>query len=236
MEIKLWLTFLFMFALGGFGIWLLTKGSVNAKRISLRGKFFIYFFISLVMFVSSMYSSYHYVVCFLISLIGFFEICFLPNLSRMRFLYVWLYVLLSMLFVYFCYKSFLYDAALLLLVVLGVDGFSQIFGNAFGANKISESISPNKTWEGFFGAYISVLMVYFAIRQGDVSLAGFFLINIFIFSALAGDLMASYLKRKADVKDFGKIIPFHGGVLDRFDSLIVVYAVAVPFYMVGIKL
>lgn len=236
MEFKLWATFLFLFFLGGFGIWFLTKSSEKSKKIGIRGKFVVYFFISLIMFLSSVYSSYYYFLCFLISLVGLSEVCSLPSLKPLRFFYILCYVFLSILFVYFSYESFIYDASLLLLVVLGVDGFSQIFGNAFGKNKISKSISPNKTWEGFLGAYISVLVVYLAIRQGDVSLSSFFLITIFVFAALAGDLMASYLKRKAGVKDFGGIIPFHGGVLDRFDSLILVYAVAVPFYMVGIKI
>ena len=92
-------------------------------------------------------------------------------------------------------------------------------------------ISPKKSWEGFFGGWvISVLfaVALFIVRHHIVSGEGiFYTLTIFlpvviILAPLSvcGDLLASVIKRRCGIKDFGKIMPGHGGVMDRFDSVV----------------
>ena len=130
-------------------------------------------------------------------------------------------------------------------IILGVifliwsnDTFAYLGGSLFGKNKMIERISPGKTWEGtIFGVLvtfgISFLIKNFLVNDGT---ALWPVLGIVV-SVLAtvGDLVESMLKRQAGIKDSGKIMPGHGGVLDRFDSLIFV-APFVYFVFVVMKL
>lgn len=100
-------------------------------------------------------------------------------------------------------------------------------GRAFGQRKLAPSISPGKTWEGVVGAVVGVLVYGFAAVTGlfkpawtsaGVLLFGFALVALTGLSVV-GDLFESLLKRHAGLKDSGTLLPGHGGVLDRIDSL-----------------
>lgn len=94
-------------------------------------------------------------------------------------------------------------------------------GKAFGKHKLAPSISPNKTWEGSIGnllACVGAALALGAIFHYPMLLMVLLGINCGILGQ-AGDLFESWLKRKADVKDSGNILPGHGGLLDRLDSL-----------------
>ena len=116
-----------------------------------------------------------------------------------------------------------------LLIIWSNDTFAYIFGKLFGKTFLNQKISPKKTWEGlFFGIFISLItsylmnVVYF---QYDISFV--IIATIFIcITGIIGDLTQSFLKRNAKVKNSGKIIPGHGGVFDRMDSMIF----SAPFY------
>jgi len=114
---------------------------------------------------------------------------------------------------------------LLCIVVFGDTG-AFYFGRLIGKHKLHEKISPNKTWEGAIGgllcSVISGLMFVRAFRLSEMSI--FFLVFISIISQL-GDLAESFIKRSFNVKDSGSILPGHGGILDRIDSLLF----AIPF-------
>lgn len=106
------------------------------------------------------------------------------------------------------------------------DIFAHLFGSKFGKHKIN-SISPNKSWEGcffglFFGTLISTLF-YLQFINTEINILLLFLVNIFlsIISQL-GDLFFSHIKRNYNIKDFSNLMPGHGGVLDRLDSVIFV--------------
>ncbi len=93
---------------------------------------------------------------------------------------------------------------------------------------MAPSISPKKSWEGFFGGMVLAIIVgiLFAKFTSLLSISDWvFLSIIIVLSGTAGDLFESLLKREAEVKDSGKIMPGHGGILDRFDSLFMV----IPF-------
>ena len=103
------------------------------------------------------------------------------------------------------------------------DSFAYLFGSRYGRNKILPKISPKKSWEGFFGGYISTLIISFILMNYQAKLLEEYIIIAFILpvTATVGDLIASYYKRKSNVKDYGKIIPGHGGIIDRLDAIFI---------------
>ena len=117
----------------------------------------------------------------------------------------------------------------ILSICIFTDIGGYIFGKIFKGKKLT-SISPNKTYAGMIGSFICslIICILFIIYFN-------FSINLIIFTFLislvsqSGDLLVSYLKRKANIKDTGKFLPGHGGLLDRLDGIIF----AVP---VGIKI
>jgi phosphatidate cytidylyltransferase len=125
----------------------------------------------------------------------------------------------------------------LLLVVVGIviiaDSAAYFSGRRFGRHKLAPAISPGKTWEGAIGAGLAVtlygLIVHFATPDTcglaclPRVLAAFWV--LFVLSVL-GDLFESALKRQAGIKDSGNLLPGHGGILDRIDSLSAVLPIA----------
>ena len=103
------------------------------------------------------------------------------------------------------------------------DSFAYLVGKTIGKTKLFERISPKKTIEGFIGgAVASILMsyliyMYFGLLHWWAWVMMAVLISIF---GTLGDLVQSKFKRKADVKDSGKIMPGHGGIFDRMDSML----------------
>jgi len=106
------------------------------------------------------------------------------------------------------------------------DSFAFIVGKNFGKRKLFVSVSPKKTIEGFIGGFICALITAYIISDSPLNSTNFSLINWFIIAAIVsiigtiGDLVESKLKRQANIKDSGTIMPGHGGILDRLDSLL----------------
>ncbi|MCQ2739890.1 MAG: phosphatidate cytidylyltransferase [bacterium] len=111
----------------------------------------------------------------------------------------------------------------ILVLAVSNDFFQMLFGKVFGKNKIMHNISPNKTWEGLFGGIIcsSILSVIMGILLTPMSIVQSLFVgaSLSIFGFL-GDVTISAIKRDIGVKDTSSLIPGHGGILDRFDSLI----------------
>jgi phosphatidate cytidylyltransferase len=109
----------------------------------------------------------------------------------------------------------------LFLIVWATDTGALVFGKLIGGKKIAPRLSPGKTWAGTIGGSITAAMVfglYIAFFGFNVFLAMGFAF-VFSFAAHAGDLFESLVKRRFGYKDSGGLIPGHGGVLDRVDSL-----------------
>ena len=114
---------------------------------------------------------------------------------------------------------------LILFVLTWVFGtFAYIIGSNLGKHKIISRISPKKSWEGFVGGMtFTLLSVYFIKQFFDIFSINFLLLLAFVipFTATIGDLIESFFKREAGVKDSGNLIPGHGGFLDRMDALMI---------------
>ena len=113
----------------------------------------------------------------------------------------------------------------MILLIWASDVGAYLVGSLIGKNKLFERISPGKTWEGTIGAFILNIGCAFIIAHlfPELALKHWIVISILVsvFGTL-GDLVESMFKRQAGIKDSGKIMPGHGGILDRFDSLIFV--------------
>lgn len=113
-------------------------------------------------------------------------------------------------------------------VVIASDSFAYITGKTFGGPKLIPSVSPGKTWSGAIGGLVGAgcvggAIVWFLCGGLIAAFIGGALFSMVVgVVAQTGDLLESKLKRELGVKDSGKIIPGHGGVLDRFDALLLV--------------
>jgi len=120
-----------------------------------------------------------------------------------------------------CYRPLLF---VLFILVSALDTGAYLVGNLFGRHKIASFISPGKTWEGFLGGYLFALGGFWlALWELNDPKPWWFVLGftlIVCFTSLAGDLFESWLKRRADIKDSGTLLPGHGGFLDRFDGIL----------------
>jgi phosphatidate cytidylyltransferase len=122
-----------------------------------------------------------------------------------------------------------------LLVTFASDTSAFFVGRAWGRKRMAPAISPSKTWEGaaagIIGAIIAVVILAVVMGLDGIGHGGLIILGFFIsVFAQLGDLAESMLKRTAGVKEAGKIIPGHGGILDRLDSLI--FTVVLVYYYV----
>ena len=110
----------------------------------------------------------------------------------------------------------------MIIVVAVTDSGAYFVGRKLGKRKLAPRISPNKTVEGSIGGTLSGIIIgtVFGVFTGLSTQILMLIIMSLVVAAVAqfGDLVASSMKREYGIKDFGKLFPGHGGVLDRFDS------------------
>jgi phosphatidate cytidylyltransferase len=141
---------------------------------------------------------------------------------------------------YFAIVNLRDEAASLLLAVVGLvviaDSAAYFSGRRFGRHKLAPSISPGKTWEGVMGAWVgvSVYALLLICIWPDALPNAWWMALLAAWALLAlsvvGDLLESWIKRQAGVKDSGNLLPGHGGILDRIDSLTSALPAATLFY------
>jgi phosphatidate cytidylyltransferase len=122
-----------------------------------------------------------------------------------------------------------------LLVVFAADTFAYFGGRVIGRHKLAPTLSPGKTWEGFvIGSLVGIFVAFVALYQDrdhylliwEAVVLGVAVVLV----AVAGDLFESMLKRDLQVKDTGRLLGGHGGVLDRVDALL--FAAPAAYYLV----
>lgn len=146
-------------------------------------------------------------------------------------------------FIPLAFEAGAYGMNLLILTFLitwATDTFAYFVGKSLGKNQLCPDISPNKTVEGGIGGLLGsiIIGIVFGIVANklltwETPLYHFGLMGLLggVLSQI-GDLSASYIKRFCKIKDFGKILPGHGGLLDRFDSLLFVLPAIYIYYMI----
>ncbi len=121
-----------------------------------------------------------------------------------------------------------------LLLVWAADIGAYAAGRLFGRHKLAPAVSPGKTWEGFFGGLLLALVVgHFAAQWMGLQARSEWGLRLLalatVIASVVGDLIESLCKREAGIKDSGRLLPGHGGLLDRIDSLVA----AAPVFALG---
>ncbi len=125
----------------------------------------------------------------------------------------------------------------LFVLIWGADSGAYFAGRKWGKHKLIPQVSPGKTWEGFLGALITTVLialcglVIFKIPYAAWPVALMWAMLTVLFSIM-GDLFESMMKRQAGLKDSGHLLPGHGGILDRIDSL----TAAAPVFALGLAI
>jgi phosphatidate cytidylyltransferase len=222
-----------LFAIGAVAIHIISRKKERSQKIGAWKKFFVYLFVIYAIFLCILYVPVVFrAICFLVVAGGAFEIVRLQLKSQQRLawskfcLYFSIYITLAVLFLFFAFEN-VEIQILTVFAVCTFDAFSQLSGQLFGKRKIAPRISPNKTLGGLVGGVCLALIlgIIANFNSGFGIIALIILILFAVAASFVGDLLASYLKRQYAVKDYGTLLPGHGGILDRFDSLIVAGAV-----------
>ena len=223
----LFIFLLFLFVLGGIGIFVTNLKKKRQEKRNAWIKFCVYFLIVNTLFISIVYCQALFsVLCVLIVFGGVFELICLQFSSHQMKCFKF-----SILFTIFIPASLLFCLfgigkqdiqSFTLLTVCTFDAFSQLSGQLFGKRKICPRISPNKTIGGSVGGTIvSMIVSVIAGYHTEWDITYVLIMGLGIATAsFTGDLAASYVKRQFAIKDFSRVFPQHGGFLDRFDSLI----------------
>ncbi|MDN8493205.1 CDP-archaeol synthase, partial [Acinetobacter baumannii] len=117
----------------------------------------------------------------------------------------------------------------------GADSGAYFVGRKFGKRKLAPTVSPNKSVEGLYGGILTTIIVMLVVQYQYLNLTWvqqllFLILSLItVFGSVLGDLFESMIKRRAGIKDSGRVLPGHGGVLDRIDSLLA----AAPIFATG---
>ena len=195
----------------------------------IKGSFFFTFFISICLLITlyewhmmSKKMSY-YIIGIIFILISFYSVFLLRNYDQ--------------------YTNILDPGLTFFLIVTLICVFTDlggyVFGKIFKGPKLTK-ISPNKTYAGMFGGFfLSIISINLFINYTSLNL--YFTNQLFIFVILVsaisqiGDILISFFKRKSKIKNTGKIIPGHGGLLDRIDGMLLAFPFSYFLILIGLN-
>lgn len=229
MIAEIYLVCLTGFLTGGIGLYWATRKAPPSTRIERKTKFMVYFLIVHAVLVSTLLGRFAVVGLFaLVVLTGAHELYRVLSTSRKSssvpdVLIGAGYLLLATLLLLFVWRAQPREVLFVYLVVAAFDGFSQVSGQLAGTHRLAGRVSPGKTVEGTIGGLLVAAGIALGTRPLVDLRAGrtLGLCAAIAAAGFAGDLLASSIKRRNNVKDFGCILPGHGGILDRFDSFFV---------------
>ena len=182
----------------------------------IKGSFFLIFFLS---------------ICFFITSFEWYKM----TKNKNYFLLGLVFLILSFLSAFLLRNIFLKDFILVILICISTDIGGFVFGKIFKGPRLTK-ISPNKTYSGMIGSFfLSIISALFYTNYYSLIYwtDNLLLITVILISSVSqiGDLTVSYFKRISKIKNTGKIIPGHGGLLDRIDGMLF----AIPFAFILFK-
>lgn len=227
MITTIYIIILSYFVLGAVGFYFINRRKEKEVAKESWTKFITYFFIIHILFFSIVLKPVAFqLVAALIVSVGVVELFKLfrhANFSEKGFFIISLIVFTMFAVGFIAFSQLDKETILFSFLVLSIfDAFSQIAGQLFGKTKIAPKISPNKTVGGTVGGAIIAVLSALLLKglYNEIWYKVLILAAGVVVFAFIGDILASLYKRKFGVKDYSKMIPGHGGFLDRFDSLI----------------
>ncbi|MFO7723106.1 MAG: phosphatidate cytidylyltransferase [Bacteroidales bacterium] len=227
------------FLAGGILMAIINRKKDPGQRKTNILKYLTYFLIVSILFFSILINPFIFrIVALMIIVIGFFEVFLAAGKGGSAGRTLLSIVLFGVPAILFLFFSTL-DQMILLITVFVItifDAFSQLTGQLIGKRKLFPSVSPGKTVEGLLGGIIVSSLSTLLIMDftGYSPLKSLMLGLVIAGSGFAGDMLESAGKRKLGIKDFGRVLPGHGGILDRFDSLILAGAIIFLFIKTGL--
>lgn len=229
------------FLIGGVGLYIASRKQPHPVRRERLIKFVTYFCIVNVMLIGAFAG--HWVLSGIVVLIGVLGARELYKaLTRVAGSSILLAITIALRYLavmvaatLFAWSSTPAMAVFVYLIVCVFDGFSQVSGQLLGKHRLAPSISPGKTIEGTAGGLLFAIGMAFLLRP-VINLGALQSIVVCCFvvsAAFTGDLLASAIKRKSDIKDFSNLLPGHGGILDRFDSFLLAAAACAAIGLAG---
>ena len=200
------------------------------------------FVLIFILFLSFKYDNFFFTILNLILIWSYYEyIQLIKKIKITKFLknfsiyFAFLYLVFVSCYILINYDEIKNILFYFLIICICTDIGGLILGKTFKGKKLTK-ISPNKTYSGFYGSFIvSFLAMFFMSNYLNLNI---FILIIFTFTVCLlsqlGDLFFSYLKRLCKVKDTGKILPGHGGILDRVDGIIVSVPINILIYTISI--
>lgn len=183
-------------------------------------------FIPLLLMVFILPPDKFYLLCFAVYIVMLYEIFSMPVQGRLGM------KILASITCLVGLRSFMYinqfygalGCVGLICITSGCDMGGYFFGKIFKGPKLCPTISPNKTWAGFIGSILCANCILMLLSDCfsvflSLPLNRLLLLQVLIAASILGDLFESMFKRNLGVKDMGNIFPGHGGMMDRFDSL-----------------
>ena len=212
-------TIIFFIVVGGVGMYLGNRKVDRSIAMQRWLKYVVYILITSFV-VLSIWFRFFLPVVSLIILFGYFELARTIRLTKKCWLALIVYSIIVVGLILYALKIKKEFQFYIYLQVLAFDAFSQVTGQLFGKKAIAPRISPTKTIEGFLGGIFFCVLASLLTRDW-MNMPLFTAIVFALLTAItgfAGDMLASFYKRIAGIKDYSKFLPGQGGFLDRFDS------------------
>ena len=192
----------------------------------------------LIFYFSYIYTQIFYILLLLfvvISAIEYSQLIFkIHKLNTNRFFFILIAFIYLIFVIYTIIQNFdeLKDIIFYFIIIcISTDIGGLVAGKIFQGKKLTK-ISPKKTYAGFYGSFVaSLVMMFVSLNYLNINMfvVVIFTLSVCLLSQL-GDLFFSYLKRLAKVKDTGKLLPGHGGILDRVDGIIISVPINILFF------
>jgi phosphatidate cytidylyltransferase len=237
MITKLMIGFLLGYLIGGIATWRYSRNKTKPEAICIQRKFLMYMLITFLTLLTAYYQYPFWLLIIVVIGLGLYEIISTRSQSP---LYnrssITIYLLIATGFLLFSLNCKPELIMLTYVVVISLDGFSQVAGQLFGKTKLAPTISPNKTVEGLTGGLFFGCIGYLLLAGLQVEIEKLYALLLIMLSGLSGDLLASLYKRRVGIKDFSRLIPYHGGVLDRFDSFMMAGCTSYVLFIFGVTI